>query len=83
MLKYRPGGSDFGGEGAHVDVIGVVEATLDSELIWLDVVSFDAVVVSFVVVVFVAFDIVVPLVLLANLVEVLWSGVLDAVDSVA
>ena len=52
-------------------------------LIWLDVVSFDAVVVSFVVVVFVAFDIVVPLVLVANLVEVLWSGVFDAVDSVA
>ena len=49
-------------------------------LIWLDDVSFDAVVVSFVVV---AFDIVVPLVLVANFVEVLWSGVLDAVDSVA
>ena len=53
-------------------------------LIWLDVVSFDAVVVGFfVVVVVVAFDIVVPLVLVANLVEVLWSGVFDAVDSVA
>ena len=52
-------------------------------LIWLDVVSFGAVVVGFVVVVVVAFDIVVPLVLVANLVEVLWSGVLDAVDSVA
>ena len=51
-------------------------------LIWLDVVSFDAVVVGFVVVV-VTFDIVVPLVLVANLVEVLWSGVFDAVDSVA
>ena len=52
-------------------------------LIWLDVVSFGAVVVGFVVVVVVAFDIVVPLVLVANFVEVLSSGVLDAVDSVA
>ena len=53
-------------------------------LIWLDVVSFDAVVVGFaVVVVVVAFDIVVPLALVANIVEVLWSGVLDAADSVA